>query len=408
MNAGASQLVNARLAIEGGTPVRATPLPPRQALGPDEERAIAQVIAHYRARGLDPGYQDHFEKLYTDAFAQSLGGGYADAVATGTVALYLAIAALDLQKGSEVLVSPITDPGTLSAIILNGLRPRLIDARPGSYNTGVEEFTARLGPDVRAAIIVHSIGQAAPIDAIAAEAAQRGIRIIEDCSQSHGARRAGQPVGTFGDVAAFSTMYRKIHAAGGSSGLVYTRDLALYRQALALADRGKPRWQEGFDDRDPRGFLFPALNLHTDEISCGIGHASLGRLPETIRRRQAFVAAFVARLPEASRACQPYPSSGDDSPFVVPVVVDPQQISCDVATFAEAVRAEGIGLNPCYRYVVAEWPWVRPYLADSFDTPAARSIRDRSFVLYVNENYGEREAADAVEAIAKVERHFRR
>ena len=76
------------------------------------------------------------------------------------------------------------------------------------------------------------------------------------------------------------------------------------------------------------------------------------------------------------------------------------------AQLAEAVRAEGIPLNSCYRYVVAEWPWIRPYLADGFDTPVARANRDASFVVYVNEHYGAQEAADAAAAVAKVERHF--
>jgi perosamine synthetase len=397
-----------RLAIEGGTPVRPTPMPPRYALGPDEERMIAEVIAHYRARGLDPGFQDHFEKRYTEAFAQSLGGGYADAVATGTISLFVALAALEIPPGSEILVSPITDPGTLSAIILNRLTPRLVDAQPGSYNLGAEEFIARIGPKVAGAIVVHSIGQAAPVAEIVEIAHRHGVRVLEDCSQSHGATWRGKKVGTFGDIAAFSTMYRKAHAAGGSSGLVFTRDLALHHRALAYADRGKPRWRGDYDDRDPRMFMFPALNLHSDEISCGIGCASLARLDDTIRRRQAFVDEFSKRLGEKSATCTPYPHSSADSPFVVPVMLDPARVTCDTITFAEAVRAEGIPLNTCYRYLVVEWPWIHPYLADDFDTPVARKVRDGSFVLYVNENYSSAEAIDAVAAIVKVERHFRR
>ena len=398
----------ATLAIDGGAPVRTTPMPARHALGAEEDRMIAEAIGYYRARGLDPGFQDHFEALYTDAFAKSLGGGYADAVASGTLALYVALAALELPEGSEVLVSPITDPGTLSAIILNRLKPRLVDSRPDSYNVGVEEFARRIGPAVKAAIIVHSIGQAAPIGPIVEEAHRRGIRVLEDCSQSHGACWQGRPIGTFGDIAAFSTMYRKPHMAGGSSGVVYTRDLDMHHLALAYADRGKPRWRDDHDDRDPRSFLFPALNVHSDEISCAIGVASLGRLGETIRRRLDFVDECARLLVERSTACTPYAHSRADSPFVVPVILDPAKVSCNTVAFAEAVRAEGIPLNTRYRYVVAEWPWVHKYLADDFATPVAFSIRDRSFALYVNENYGAAEAADVVEAIVKVERHYRR
>jgi perosamine synthetase len=395
-----------KLAIEGGEPVRRERMPPRLALGEAELKMIEQCIAFYREQQIDPGYQGSFEKLYTDAFVAMMGGGYADAVATGTSALYVAVAALGLPKGSEVLLSPITDPGTLSAIILNGLKPRLCDSKPDSYNVGVDQIRERLGPNVSAIMLVHSIGQAAEADKIAALARERGVKLIEDCSQSHGARIIGRPIGTFGDIAAFSTMYRKAHMTGPSGGVVYTRDLDLYRQALAHADRGKPRWRDDFSDRDPAGYLFPALNHNTDEISCAIGVASLGRLADTIRRRLSFVSDVVAGLVDYANVCRPYAHSPTDSPFVYPVIVDPAAITCSKIDFAEAVAKEGIDLNPHYAYVVDEWQWLTPHLADSFKTENALSIRNRSFCLYLNENYGEREAEDTIKAIVKVERRF--
>src|SRR5207237_4101930 len=149
-----------RLAIQGGQPVRKDPMPPRLALGDAEVKMMHEVIEFYRSQNLDPGYQGHFEKHYTDAFVAMMGGGYADAVATGTSALFVAVAALELPEGSEVLVSPITDPGAISAIILNRLRPRLADSTPGSYNIGAAQFRERITPQTRAAVIVHSLGQA--------------------------------------------------------------------------------------------------------------------------------------------------------------------------------------------------------------------------------------------------------
>lgn len=398
----------ATLAINGGTPLRSVPMPPRLALGPDEERMVAECLAWYRDRAEDPGYQGEFERRYCEAFAASLGGGHADSVATGTLAIFVAIAALNLPKGSEVLCSPITDPGTLSAIIMNGLKPRLMDSAPGSYNVGPQQFLDRVTDQVSAAVVVHSLGHAAEIDAIVAEAHARGIRVVEDCSQAHGAKWKGRPVGTFGDIAAFSTMYRKAHMTGASGGVVFTRDVELYHMALAHGDRGKPRWIEGFDDRDPNHFLFPALNLHTDEISCAIGLASLGRLPQVIMRRLAFVAEFTGRLRAKSKVCRPYGYQTSDSPFVTPVMVDASRLTVSKTRFAEAVRAEGIGLNPHYQYVVADWPFLKPYLADDFGTPNARAARDGSFCLYLNEKYSEREAADCVAAILKVEAELAR
>src|SRR5262245_51603025 len=108
-----------RLAIHGGPKTRSAPLPGRYAFGDAELAAVQEVFAHYKAKGVDFGYQGHFEELYCRKFVEHLGGGgYADAVATGTGSLYVAIAALQFPRGSHVLVSPITDPGTINAIIL--------------------------------------------------------------------------------------------------------------------------------------------------------------------------------------------------------------------------------------------------------------------------------------------------
>jgi perosamine synthetase len=399
-----SRIGDPRLAIEGGTKLRSAPMPQRIAMGDAEVAMLNEAINAYRAEGIDPGYQGVFEKRYTDDFVAMMGGGYADSVATGTASIFLAIAALGLPKGSEVLVSPITDPGTIASITLNGLKPRLCDARPGSYNMGPDQVAARLGPNVSAVCAVHSAGQAAEIDRIVEVAHARGVKVVEDCSQSHGAKVNGRPIGTFGDIAAFSTMYRKIHMTGGSGGVVYTRNLATYRQALAHADRGKPRWEADFDDRNPETYLFPALNFNTDELSCAIGIASLRRLHDTIVRRLAFVSELASLMAELDLMFRLHDWTPQDSPFILPVFVDLSRSTRAKMEVAAAVRAEGIDLNPHYRYLVADWPWLKPWLADDFDTKTARDVRDRSFCLYLNENYGAEEAADVAATFLKVHR----
>jgi dTDP-4-amino-4,6-dideoxygalactose transaminase len=394
---------NDRLAIDGGAPVRAAPMPPRLALGEAEEAMIAECLAHYREHQVDPGYQGHFEERYCRAFEVFMGGGHADAVATGTASLYVALAALNLPRGSEVLVSPITDPGTLSSVILNGLVPKLMDSMPNNYNVGAAQLLDRIDAKTKGAIIVHSIGQAAPADEFVEAAHAHGVKVLEDCSQSHGATWKGRKVGTFGDIAAFSTMYRKAHMTGPSGGVVYCRNQELFHQALAHADRGKPRWREDFDDRDPSNYLFPALNFHTDEISCAIGLASLARLPASINARLAFVRGVEEGL-KSNSVCRPYPATSGDSPFVYPVFVEADEVAPGKAAFAKALIAEGIPLNPHYKYLARDWAWLQRYLADEFDTVNARAARDRSFCLYLNEKYGAQEVEDVATALDKVSR----
>jgi perosamine synthetase len=394
------------LALHGGDPVRTEPMPPRLAfIGEEDMRVLDGFLEHYRARRQDFGYQDTYERRYSEAFVRSLGvPGFADAVSTGTAALYVAVAAMQLPPGSRVLVSPITDPGTLSAIILNRLVPVLIDSAPNTPNAAAEQVAERVSPDTAAIVLVHAAGKAAEVGPIAALAREQGILLLEDCSQAHGARSHGGTVGTFGELAAFSTMYRKAHATGGSGGVVFAPTEEWYRRVRAHADRGKPSWEPGFDDKDPTTFLFPALNLNLDELSCALGLRSLEKLPRTIASRVAFLELLREQLEQASEICVGTPVSDEDSPFYYPIQVDVSRLRCSKSEFALAVRAEGVDLNPDYRYVVGEWPWAREHLGDDFDTPNARSWRSTHFNILFNENYGPREAYDIVQAIVKVER----
>jgi dTDP-4-amino-4,6-dideoxygalactose transaminase len=334
------------------------------------------------------------------------GDGYADAVNTGTAAVFVALAALELPAGSHVVVSPVTDPGTITAIIFNRLVPVLMDSRPGSFNSGAEDFERRITSNTRAVVVVHAAGVAADIVGIAEIARRRGIRVVEDCSQAHGALVSGKKVGLFSDIAAFSTMYRKAHATGGSGGVVFTQDRHLFNRARAHSDRGKPFWQEGFNEKDPTTFVCAAMNFNTDEISCAIGLHSLAKLASTIERRVAFLRRLEERLIAESGVCMPTHITGTESPFFYPIGVDESRLTCSKTAFAEAVRAEGTDVNPDYRYVVCEWPWVHPYLAGDRTSENAVKWRSSSFNILFNENYGPQEVEDIIAAIIKVERCF--
>lgn len=393
------------LAIHGGVPVRRNGMPPRRAFGEGEFRAVVEAARYYFDRGEDPAYQGRFEEAYCREFAEFLGGGFADAVATGTASVYVALAALECPPGSEVILSPVTDSGPLACIVLQGLIPVLADSAAGSYNTSLDEIRKKVTRETSAILLVHTGGEPVPeVEAICAFAAERGIRVLEDCSQAIGARLGGRITGTFGDIAAFSTMYAKNLSVPGSGGLVYAKTEELYRKVRSHADRGKQAWRSDLDQRNPETSLFPALNFHTDEFSCAAGAASLRRLGETIARRQAFLRMVIGFLEERSAICFPYAFHGGFSPFFFPIFVDTERISCTKVEFARAVAAEGIGVKPHYGCVVSGWEWGGRYFRHGFRTPNAEQVRDRSFNLFVNERYGRREAEDAVEAVVKVER----
>ena len=149
-----------KLAIDGGKKIRSKPMPFRAAIGSKEKMMINKVFKYYESIKADPGYQGKFESIYCKSFSDFHGGGYSDAVATGTAALYVSLAALELPEMSEVLCSPIIDPGTISSIILLNLKPKLIDSAKDDYNIN---FTIKKGSQKTSCIIVvHSAGY--PVD----------------------------------------------------------------------------------------------------------------------------------------------------------------------------------------------------------------------------------------------------
>ncbi|MFC1909225.1 DegT/DnrJ/EryC1/StrS family aminotransferase [Chloroflexota bacterium] len=402
-------MTGAKLAINGGPKVREKPLPYRRLFGEEELESVVRVFKDSWEEGVDFGYQGKYEKLYTDKFCEFQGGGFADGVCSGTAAVYLALKALDIEPGSDVIVSPVTDPGSIAPIVIAEMNPVVADSRPNSFNIGADEFEEALTPNTHAAILSHIGGHPIDMEPILEIARTRGVKIIEDCSQAHGAQCRGKRVGRFGDIAAFSTMFSKNHSTGGCGGLVYTENEDYYWLIRSLADRGKPFRNPDADLRDPSEFLFPALNFNLDELSCAIGLSALTRLQETIDKRWEIASKIDAALEESAVAfpCQ-YQPDCQPSLFFHTVEVAVDKLGVSKEKFAEAVAAEGIGINPNYRYVVSEWKWMQRYLRDNQKTPNAIDFRNRTFNILFNERFTDMEIKDIIKSILKVESHYAR
>ena len=394
----------AKLAINGGTKVRERPMPYRRLFGEEELESVVRVFHDSWRRGQDFGYQGKYEKLYTDKFCEFQGGGFADAVSSGTAAIYLALKALDIKLGSDVIVSPVTDPGSVAPIIIAGMNPVVADSRPNSFNIGPDEFEEALTSNTRAAILSHIGGHPIDMEPILEIVQARGIKIIEDCSQAHGALYKGKRVGRFGDMAAFSTMFSKNHATGGCGGLVYTEKRELYWRARSYADRGKPFDKSDFNPKDPRGFLFPSLNFNQDELSCAIGLSTLAKLQDTIDRRLE-IAQKINNALEASKVVHPVsiPEYAVPSLFFLTFKVDTQHLKVSKEQFAQAVAAEGALVNPDYKYVVAEWDWIKKFFNRKTLTPNAVQFRKETFNLLFNERFTDADIEDIIACILKVE-----
>ena len=387
-----------RLAVDGGPPVRAEPFPARGAVTVAQRDAAARLFEDALARGAPIGYGGPEEDSYCQEFASYLGGGYADAVCSGTAAVFVALCALQLTPGSEVVVGAIGDPGMMMPVVLAGCVPVVADVAAGSYNAGPESVAACLTDRTSAILLGHIAGEPADAAGVADLARQAGVALVEDCAQAVGARLAGRPVGTFGDVAAFSTMNTKHLSTGGQGGLVFTRGEATYRRVRQHADRGKP-----FGEAGAAGNLVAALNLNTDELHAAIGRAQLADLPERVAARRQAVQRITQQVAAATggavRPARQLPGA-EPSYWFLRLWLDPARASCSLAQFRTAVRAEGVPVldDP-------PMPHTMPWFSERFgrpECPEARRAISQHFAVPVTERWTGRDTDDVLAALAKV------
>jgi dTDP-4-amino-4,6-dideoxygalactose transaminase len=252
------------------------------------DAAVARVLA--KGRYILGDEVDAFET----EFAAYLGVESAVGVACGTDAIELALRACEIGVGQAVIAPSHTAVATIAAIEQVGARPVLIDVDPATYTITAADIEAVLtiardfsGWRPAAIIPVHLYGNPAEMSAILDVAARHGLRVIEDCAQSIGARLDGRRTGTFGDVAAFSFYPTKNLGAFGDGGLVATNDPKLADRLRALREYG---WQERFVSS------FPGVNSRLDEIQAALLRVKLRRLDADNARRIEIARRYSAAL----------------------------------------------------------------------------------------------------------------
>lgn len=212
------------------------------------------------------------------AFADYCGRAHAVGVGSGTDALILALRALDIGPGDEVITVSHTALATVAAILATGATPILVDVEPAYYTLDPAQIEAAITPRCKAVVAVHLYGQAADMDAIAAIGKRHGLRIVEDCAQAAGGRYRGHRIGSIGDIACFSFYPTKNLGAIGDGGMVVTGDAALASRVRRLRQYG---WDEFRQTREI------GLNSRLDPLQAAILGAKLPHLDADNARRAA-------------------------------------------------------------------------------------------------------------------------
>lgn len=263
----------------------------------DELQAVQDVLRSGKVNYWTGTISREFEKAYADY----LGLPHTIAVGNGTLALDLAWVALDIGPGDEVVVTSRTFLASVSSIVLAGATPVFADIDADSQNITPETIRAVLTPRSKAILCVHLAGWPCDMDGILALAQEHGLKIIEDCAQAHGASYRGKPVGSFGDIAAFSFCQDKIMSTGGEGGLVACRDEALWSRMWSFKDHGKS-FEAVYQRQHAPGFRWLhesfGTNWRITEMQSAIGLRQLAKLDGWVEQRRANRAALFAEIAE--------------------------------------------------------------------------------------------------------------
>lgn len=256
-----------------------TPFSPWPSFTNEEVAAVSEVLLSNRVNYWTGDQCRRFE----EEFAVWAGCAYAVAVANGTVALDLALRALNIGSGDEVIVTPRTFLASASCIVNAGAVPVFADIDHDSQNITAETIRRVVTPRTRAVICVHLAGWPCDMDPIMELADQFGIKVIEDCAQAHGARYKGRSVGGIGHIGAWSFCQDKIMTTAGEGGMVTTNDRDLWLKMWSFKDHGK-NWDAVFQREHPPGFRWLHESFGTNwrmiEVQAAIGRIQLDRMAE--------------------------------------------------------------------------------------------------------------------------------
>ncbi len=379
--------------------------PPWPVFAADEIEAVLSVL-----RSGKVNYWTGEEgRLFEREFAEYVGIRHAIALANGTVALELALHALGIGPGDEVITTSRTFIASASAIVMRGATPVIADIDRESQNITAETIAAVLSEKTKAIIVVHLAGWPCDMDPIMQLAQERGIKVIEDCAQAHGAVYKGRKVGSIGDVGAFSFCQDKIMTTGGEGGMLTTDDAELWERAWAFKDHGKS-YRAVFEPNTAPGFRWLhesfGTNWRMTEMQSALGRVILKKLPDWLSIRRAHGALLNESLRDLPnlRVCEP-PPHVQHAYYKYYVFVRPERLkeSWNRDRIMEAIVGEGV---PCFSGSCSEIYLEKAFAGTGWQPaerlPAARELGETSLMFLVHPTLGKKEILYSAQVIRRI------
>jgi dTDP-4-amino-4,6-dideoxygalactose transaminase len=381
-----------------------TPFSPWPSFTAEEVAAVSQVVLSNKVNYWTGTECREFEK----EFAAWCGTKYAVALSNGTLALDLALKALGVGPGDEVVVTPRTFIASVSCVVNAGATPVFADVEPDSGNISAATIAKVLTPRTKAVICVHLAGWPCDMDPIMALADTHGFKVVEDCAQAHGAHYKDRSVGSIGHVAAWSFCQDKIMTTGGEGGMVTTNGEALWRSMWAYKDHGKS-YAAVYERQHPPGFRWLHESFGTNwrmlEVQAAIGRIQLRKMADWTQQRTQNAQAILAACCPHAAVRMPDFEGGSHAYYKCYVYVQPEKLAPGWSRdrIVEAINSRGV---PCYQGSCSE-----VYLEKAFDNtgwrpaeplPNAKSLGETSMMFLVHPTLTESEIQKTCNAVGEV------
>ncbi|WP_215397990.1 DegT/DnrJ/EryC1/StrS family aminotransferase [Rheinheimera oceanensis] len=342
-------------------------------------------------------------------FAAWAGTKYAVALSNGTLALDVALKAVGVCVGHDVIVTPRTFLASASTVVTAGANPVFADVDLNSQNITAESIEKVLTPNTKAVIVVHLAGMPADMDPIMALAEKHGFAVIEDCAQAHGAKYKGRSVGSIGHIGAWSFCQDKIMTTGGEGGMVTTNDKILWSRMWSYKDHGKS-FEAVYEREHPPGFRWVHESFGTNwrmmEMQAVIGRIQLRRMADWTKSRQANAAMIDAVAAKYPVLCLvQVPADYEHAEYKHYFFVNPDKLAAgwNRDRIVDEIMNRGV---PCYQGSCSE-----VYLEKAFDNtpwrpkerlPNAKLLGETSVMMLVHPTLTEEEMNKSCQVLDEV------
>jgi dTDP-4-amino-4,6-dideoxygalactose transaminase len=359
----------------------------RPIMGGDEFQAVRGVLASgLLAQGTNV-------RAFEEAFAREIGRKHGIAVANGSVALHAALIAHGVGRGQEVVIPPLTFFATASTVLTCGAKPVFVDIEPSTYNLDSSKIEKALTPKTAAVMPVHLYGQTADMDPILGAAEDRGIPIIEDAAQAHGAEYHGKKAGNLGDTACFS-FYATKNMTTGEGGMIVTDDGEVAEKCRLLRDHGQVAKYE---------HVLLGYNYRMTEIAAAIGLVQLKKLEGWVKQRRANAHALSKGLQGIEGLAPPAEGNGMVHSFYQYIVRRDDSFRRSRDDIVRLLTEQGIGCRPSYPKPLYHQKALQD-LRISGRCPVAEDVIPRLFELPVHPGVGPGDIKRIVGAVERIAR----